>query len=223
MTDTNDKNLEAIRSKIDAIDDELLRLLVERFTHTKKIAKAKQNAQLFRPGREADLLRNLFAKTDLSSFVVETLWRQIIATSLAEQKRLTIAIGGVGDVATGARFRFGASHRYVSSKNTEDAFEALIEGKADLAAVAHWQITDWLAQLIELRAQNKPIFIASTSPLVAHPDIEPVVILASYLPDASDSDITLIHQNGRIKEIEGYDDNQPNLLGIIQKTCETST
>ena len=223
MTNTNDKDLEAIRSKIDAIDDAILRKLAERFTHSEKIAKAKQNAQLFRPGREADLLRSLFAKTDLSPFVVETLWRQIIAISLANQKRLTIAIGGVGDVATATRFRFGASHRYLSHKNTEDAFSALLHGKADLAAIAHWQITDWLTQLIELRKENKPIFIASTSPLVAHPDIEPVVILAPYLPDASDSDITLTHQNGRIKEIEGYDENAPNLLGIIQKTCETST
>src|SRR5438067_11883361 len=83
--------LDEVRSRIDAIDAELLRLVSERAGLAKDVAAAKAaagDAGKFglRPGREAQLLRKLLAnRQGASASLIVRIWRELIGDSLATQ------------------------------------------------------------------------------------------------------------------------------------------
>lgn len=96
MTQTN-KKLEALRAEIDRLDDELLNVLEQRIAIIKDIAAAKKeekNGLIFRPGREASVMRRLLEKhsSALPDAVVSRIWREIISAVTRMQKPLSVSI-----------------------------------------------------------------------------------------------------------------------------------
>ena len=83
--------LDALRAEIDAIDDQLHGLIMQRAQVALSIGALKNShgpeAGFMRPSREARLLRRLAAKEDgpLPKAVVIRLWREIIAGVLRLQ------------------------------------------------------------------------------------------------------------------------------------------
>ena len=120
MPETGERHalaLASLRDKIDAIDAEMHRLLMERGTVIDALIKAKGTERpgaAFRPGREADMMRRLAARHEgaLPLATVEHIWREIITTFTRMQAPFDVAIDGSADAARMrdlARFYFGFS------------------------------------------------------------------------------------------------------------------
>jgi chorismate mutase len=127
-------SLDEIRTRIDAIDQQLLHLVGERSALATAVARAKRatgDSSLFglRPVREAQLLRRLLAAKapQVSIELVVGLWRQLMADSLGRQGPFHITLwGGKSPVRTTelARVRFGAQVAIHAANRPEDAIAA---------------------------------------------------------------------------------------------------
>jgi chorismate mutase/prephenate dehydratase len=89
--------LQALRQDIDKIDDQILSLLKKRMEVIAKVGELKKNNQenfFIRSSREADMIKNLVAKTD-SAFpksAIVSIWRKIITAANMHEQPLRIAI-----------------------------------------------------------------------------------------------------------------------------------
>ncbi|MBO0902776.1 chorismate mutase [Jiella sonneratiae] len=104
-----------LRAKIDAIDESVHRLLMQRAAVIDELIRVKgtaKNGAAFRPGREAEMMRRLAERHSghLPLTAVEHLWREIISTFTALQAPFEVVACGeaVATVET-ARFYFGFS------------------------------------------------------------------------------------------------------------------
>ena len=126
-------SLDEVRERIDAIDDQVLSLVAERAALSATVAKAKrakgETSFGLRPAREAQILRRLLiAKQPQVSFeLVVSLWRQIMADSLARQGPFHLSLWGGKNpyrVIELARIRFGAAVAMRPAPRPEDALSA---------------------------------------------------------------------------------------------------
>lgn len=137
-------DLEELRSHIDRIDGELLRLLNERATHVHAIGQLKreQGLEIYAPEREEKVLAALTARNAqlqglIDDTAVRAVYREIMSASLALEKELTIAYLGPEATYThqAARNKFGSSVRYAPQFSIGDVFEAISRGRADYGVV----------------------------------------------------------------------------------------
>lgn len=215
----NNSDLENLRRDIDDLDRVILDAVSRRFQLTAQVAATKHDGHIFRPGREADLLKNLLDQHDnsLDPRLIETLWRQIIAFSLAGQKPLTIACaGGDGLVAT-ARYRFGEAAFYQSMDDASSVFDAVASGKADLGVLPHWEDGTWWQELAARRGEGATLAIAAVTPLTKESSLQKSVVIAPHMPDASSQDMTICVENGQIVITPGYEPERSNVVGIFQQ------
>ena len=117
------RTLAELRGRIDAIDAEVHRLLIERGAVIDSLIRTKGTSRpgaAFRPGREADMMRRLVARHEgaLPLATVEHIWREIITTFTHMQAPFDVAI----DVSVEpermrdlARFYFGFSVELVAA------------------------------------------------------------------------------------------------------------
>lgn len=106
-----------LRAQIDAIDESVHRLLMQRAGVIDELIGVKGAARggaAFRPGREADMMRRLAARHSgpLPLTSVEHLWREIISTFTCLQAPYDVAVSLGQDAVAAmdcARFSFGFS------------------------------------------------------------------------------------------------------------------
>lgn len=123
--------LDALRAEIDRIDDELLALVAQRLSRTKAIAELKHSADrstlLLRPDRERELLERLKrSSAGLPPFVVEAIWREIMACSLQLQQVTELALHAAerpGQMVDLVRHRFGCAAPLRLASSAEEALE----------------------------------------------------------------------------------------------------
>ncbi|MEO8352834.1 MAG: chorismate mutase, partial [Chthoniobacteraceae bacterium] len=137
-------SLSEIRAKIDAIDEQMIRLLNERadLVHEVGVIKRADGSAIYVPEREEQVLRSLAQKAaDLNSRLPEksirAIYREIFSASLALEKDLTIAYFGPAATNThqAARSRFGSSVTYAAQVTIADVFDAVARGRADYGVV----------------------------------------------------------------------------------------
>jgi chorismate mutase len=134
VTPTPPPSLDEVRRRIDAIDADLLRLVVERAALAKTVAAAKlaagENGRFgLRPAREAVLLRRLLAgpRNGARPGLIVRIWRELIGDSLATQGPFNLAVWGGRDPGRAvevARLRFGAAPSLRQVARPEDAIAA---------------------------------------------------------------------------------------------------
>jgi chorismate mutase/prephenate dehydratase len=133
-----------IRSRIDAIDSQLLELLNQRaeLVHEVGVLKKREGVSIYAPEREEKLLRSLIElnariKGRLPATAVRAIYREIMSASFALEKGLVIAY--LGPVATwshqAAREKFGASVDYAAQSSIAEVFNVVARGKADYGVV----------------------------------------------------------------------------------------
>jgi len=148
------KSLEEVRARIDAVDDELLRLIDERAGLAQAVAAAKRAAAGgqepgfgLRPARETQVLRALLARPRASAApgLVVRLWRELMADSLKSQGPFALAVFGGRDparMAELARLRFGAAPPMAMVDSAEAAIAAARRlggvGVLPLDGIAPW-------------------------------------------------------------------------------------
>ncbi len=130
-----------IRKEIDRVDHALLGLIAERLELADAVRRAKSGARVWRPSREASLVRHLAETTDQASpHLVSRIWAELVSASLALQgpMRLHIALEGDAlEVWTLVRDRFGAAIPALSYPTASAALAAAYgedEGVAVLPA-----------------------------------------------------------------------------------------
>src|SRR5262244_2655815 len=114
-------SLAELRKEIDAIDEGMHRLLMQRGDIIDRLIRVKQTQEVgsaFRPAREADMMRRLVERHRgiLPLDTVESIWRVIISTFTYVQAPYSVhADLSAGDAAMrdSARFHFGFTVPFV--------------------------------------------------------------------------------------------------------------
>lgn len=133
--------LKELRTQIDEVDNQLLRLLGERADLVHRIGGLKKQAgtEIYAPEREQQLLDSLLRRNEgrLTPESVRAIYREIMSASLALEKAIAIAYLGPEGTWThqAAREKFGASVHYISQSDISDVFKEVSRHHADYGVV----------------------------------------------------------------------------------------
>ncbi len=185
-----------IRAEIDRVDNALLQLISERLELAGAVRRAKTGARLWRPSREASLVRDLAQSSiDTSPHLVSRIWAELVSASLALQgpMRLHIALEGDAlDVWRLVRDRFGAaipSQSYPTASAALAAAYAEDEGVAILPAPGGMH--SWWSALCRGGAMDDMSILAGL-PRISNQDWPRAVAVATAERHPSGHDITLL-------------------------------
>ena len=204
--DSSDTSLDAIRREIDAIDDNILRLLMQRFAATEKVKATKSHdgsiaSSPFRPAREAAVMQRLIreAGASLSPELLVRLWRVILSASIQSQAPVTLHMDSVlgHDMAT----RLLVAQHFCAMKvelhqSPAHALDALARAQGDLALVA--PSSDWAARFSSDGAQ-----VIVTLPMIAGGSQPQLLVFGHAPPQPSSDDETLILFSGEAPSLPG--------------------
>jgi len=135
--------LQQVRGRIDALDDQIQSLISERARCAVEVAQIKHDAgddaQFYRPEREAQVLRRIQAQNQgpLADDEIARLFREIMSACLALEQPLKVAVLGPEGTFTHAAAlkHFGHSVRVLPEKNIEAIFRAVESGAAQYGVV----------------------------------------------------------------------------------------
>jgi chorismate mutase/prephenate dehydratase len=161
-----------VRSRIDALDEEILSRISERAALAQKVMAAKgkvdSTADYYRPEREAQVLRRIAELNvgPLSDAEIRRLFREIMSACLAQQEPLKIAfLGPEGTFTQQAVFQhFGHSIRALPWASIEEVFAEVEAGHADFGVVPVENSTEG--------AVNHTLDMFATSPLKICGEVE---------------------------------------------------
>ena len=134
-------NLDDWRSRINSLDDEILKLLNQRGTAALRIGELKRQQDLpyFIPEREAQVLDRLVALSGgpLGADAIRAIWREILSASLALEHPLPVAyLGPAGTFAhQAATRRFGSSAAFRPVRTIVDVFDEVERNLAEFGVV----------------------------------------------------------------------------------------
>ncbi len=133
-------DLSTLRQKIDALDDQLLKILSERAAIAKEVGHVKApGSPLYRPEREAMILRRLQEANagPLSNDAVARVFREVISNCMALEQPLAIAfLGPEGTFSHAAAAKhFGTAPTFESCPTIDEAFRQVEAKTADYAVV----------------------------------------------------------------------------------------
>jgi chorismate mutase/prephenate dehydratase len=127
------------RDKIDAIDDQMLELVNERARLAREIGHLKNGGPIYRPEREAQVLRRLLDRNHgpLSDEAVTSIFRQVMANCRALEKELSVAfLGPFGTFSEEAATKqFGTLSAPVQCASIDEVFRVVEAGKVDYGVV----------------------------------------------------------------------------------------
>lgn len=145
---TDSNNLDDLRVEIDTIDDSLHDLIMRRAEVVARVKDAKQDSGggVFRPGREAAVLRRLVArhKGDLPSAVIVRIWRELISAFVSMQGEFKIAVWDAEDPAYWdiARDHFGSQTPLSRHATTRGVLQAVADGSVTAGVLPLPQIDE---------------------------------------------------------------------------------
>ncbi len=137
----SDEQLKPLRQQIDDIDAQLLELLSRRARVVQEVGhvKAETSAPVFRPEREAQILRGVAERNPgpLAAGDLQSIFREIMSACRALEKRVTIAyLGPAGTYSEQAVTRqFGQSVQGLPCLSLDEVFRATEAGTAEFGVV----------------------------------------------------------------------------------------
>ncbi len=204
--------LDALRGRIDRIDDSIHDLLMQRAELANAIRAAKgaiagdgegEVLSAYRPAREADMLRRLKArhKGNLPFAAVARIWREIIASLTQMQAPYGLYIcGGANLLAFHdiGRFYYGASAHIHVHENADAVLDAVSGDASGLGLLPYPsgnESAPWWPQLMELRKNG--IAVIASLPFFDSVDAntapQPSILVISHAPfEPSGDDTTLL-------------------------------
>ncbi|QMT32831.1 prephenate dehydratase [Conchiformibius steedae DSM 2580] len=133
----SDEKLLPHRQAIDAIDGEILQLLNRRATHARAIGELKGTGVVYRPEREAQVLRRIqdLNSGPLPDEAVARLFREVMSECLAVERPLTIAyLGPQGTFTQQAAVKhFGHAAHTVACATVDESLRLVEARQADYA------------------------------------------------------------------------------------------
>ena len=137
MTD----KLKPLREQIDAIDAQILDLLNRRALIAQEVGhvKAETQAPVFRPEREAQVLRGVAERNPgpMGDREVQTIFREIMSSCRSLEKRVTVAyLGPAGTFSEQAVYQqFGSAVEGLPCASIDEVFRSAEAGTADFGVV----------------------------------------------------------------------------------------
>ena len=134
----NDK-LKDLREKIDAIDARLVKLLSARARVVQQVGHVKQGAAVYRPDREAQVLRRVAELNDgpLPAAAVQRVYTEIMSACRALEDQMSVAfLGPQGTFSEEAAIKhFGGTVPLVAGSSIDDVFRRVETGSVGYAVV----------------------------------------------------------------------------------------
>jgi chorismate mutase/prephenate dehydratase len=136
-----DNKLKPLREQIDAIDAQILDLLNARARIAQQVGhvKAEYDAPVFRPEREAQVLRSVAERNPgpLASDDLQTIFREIMSACRALEKRVSVGyLGPVGTYSELAVYQqFGHAVEGLPCTSIDDVFRAAEMGVTEFGVV----------------------------------------------------------------------------------------
>lgn len=127
------------RESIDAIDEQLLKLVNQRAAHAREIGSLKGGGHIYRPEREASVLRRLLENNSgpLSGEAITAIFRSVMSNCRALEKELSVAfLGPLGTFSEeAANKQFGGLSAPVQCSSIDEVFRMVESGKVDYGVV----------------------------------------------------------------------------------------
>ena len=213
--------LARLRERIDTVDAEMHRLLIERASVIDELIRTKRTdrpAAAFRPGREADMMRRLVArhKGSLPLATVEHIWREIIATFTNMQAPFGVAIDTSVEperMRDLARFIFGFSV-VLTPVASADAVVAAVASAGGLGVVARAASGPWWRGLVGERAPKIMALLPFIS-VAGRPADLPAFVISPPLADGATFEIAVSNPRGVQKGIQSITLNGEPVDGAI--------
>lgn len=168
------KTLAALRTRLDGIDDEVLRLLSERYQIVREVQHVKQRSGdgVYVPERERAQLARLAQRNEALAHPVKAealraIFGEILSASRALQGALSVAyLGPAGTYSEkAAREQFGASTAFVPAPSIGDVFRKVERGEAHYGIVPIENSTEGMV------GPTLDAFVASPLQIVAERDL----------------------------------------------------
>ncbi|PYM93281.1 MAG: hypothetical protein DME04_12075 [Candidatus Rokuibacteriota bacterium] len=134
-------NLDDWRSRINDLDNQILRLLNQRAEAVLQVGdlKRRQGVPIYAPEREAEIFGRLIATSGgpLTAEAIGAIWREVLSASRALESPLTVAYLGPQATFThqAALQRFGASVVYKPARSVGEVFDEVERRRADFGVV----------------------------------------------------------------------------------------
>ena len=135
-------DLDALRKKIDQLDEEIVRLLNERTSAAADIGKVKQKtaSDVYVPSREKAVLERVCELSEagpLKDKNIRAIYREIMSAAIALETKASIAFLGPESTNThqAAVSRFGSSIDYLACETIADVFGAVEKQEANYGVV----------------------------------------------------------------------------------------
>ena len=135
------ESVDALRKKIDQVDEKIVELLNERASLAQKIGQSKNlgRQEVFVPSREKEILQRLSAlnRGPLPEQSVHSIYREILSASRSLEAPINVVYFGPEATFThmAARARFGSSSTFVPMAGIADVFQEVSRGRADYGVV----------------------------------------------------------------------------------------
>jgi len=187
-------SLADLRKEIDAIDEQMHGLLMQRGDIIDRLIETKKSQETgsaFRPAREAEMMRRLVKrhKGILPLDTAESIWRVIISTFTFVQAPFSLhadLTAGDALVRDSARFHFGFTVPFVPHMGAAGVVAAVSDSKGDLGLVPAFPVAAAGAWWNALEFDTAPKIIARL-PFVErddHPAALPVFVISRVAADA---------------------------------------
>lgn len=169
------KTLSELRTRIDALDLELLALLNQRATLAHDVGEIKRidGSAVFRPEREAQVIASLQRVNPgpLKDDSVAMIWREVMSACRALEAPQRVAyLGPAGTFTEEAALRFfGSSIQHVPCASFDEVFHATTSGAAEFGVVAVENSTEGVVtRSLDLLLHSPLHIVGEISLLVRH-------------------------------------------------------
>ena len=178
-------HIDKLRKQIDKIDFQILDLLKKRSKIAEKIGKEKKSNNLFRPERQASILRSILKKNgnNLTPLHILSFWRSIFLSQIDVQGGIKLILS---DNIANSHIKtvydyFSHDIEIITMNNTSKALEKVYNGKNILTIVpypSNNKVTKWWTN-----KQLKKLYAIAALPFFLRKKNSPsLIIVSKYKP-----------------------------------------
>lgn len=164
--------LKQYREQIDAIDEQILSLVNQRAKLAHEIGRLKEDGVIYRPEREAQILRRLQSNNPgpLPDIAISHIFRAVMSNCRALEKEMAIAfLGPLGTYSEEAALKqFGEGRDAVVCGSIDEVFRTVEAGKADYGVVPVENSTEGAVGITLDLLLTSPLKVVSEVTLSVH-------------------------------------------------------